>query len=114
MADEEVKHSDSIYKPVPARIASMMPLTEQDMLFTIELPHDLSMRHGPGQFVQVSLPGLTEAPFSIANSPTRQGCFELGIRKAGQLTTALHQLQSGATIGIRGPFGRPPRCPSAG
>ncbi len=25
---EEVKNSDSIYKPIPARIASMMPLTD--------------------------------------------------------------------------------------
>ena len=68
---EEVKHSDSIYKPVPARIASMMPLTEQDMLFTIELPHDVSLRHGPGQFVQVSLLGIGEAPISISSSPSR-------------------------------------------
>ncbi len=29
---EEIKHSDSIYEPIPARIASMLPLTAQDML----------------------------------------------------------------------------------
>jgi NAD(P)H-flavin reductase len=50
---------------------------------------------------------LTEAPISVANSPTRPGYFELGIREAGLLTTALHQLQPGAAVGIRGPFGRP-------
>ncbi len=104
---EEVTHSDSIYKPIPARIASMLPLTEHDMLFTIELPHDLSLRHGPGQFVQVSLFGIGEAPISISSSPSRSnGVFQLCVRRVGDLTNALHKKKPGDIIGVRGPFGR--------
>lgn len=103
---EEVRESDSIYMPVPARIASMMPLTDHETLFTIELPHDITLRHSPGQFVQVSLFGLGEAPISISSSPSRSnGIFELCVRRAGDLTNAMHKLEPGAIIGVRGPFG---------
>jgi sulfhydrogenase subunit gamma (sulfur reductase) len=104
---EEVTQSGSIYKPVPARIASKVQLTEFETLFTIELPHNITLRHGPGQFVQVSLFGIGEAPISISSSPSRSnGIFELCVRRAGDLTSALHRLEPGAIIGIRGPFGR--------
>lgn len=104
---EAVTQSGSIYKPIPARIASMIPLTDQETLFTIELPHDISLRHGPGQFVQVSLFGIGEAPISISSSPSRSnGIFELCVRRAGDLTNALHRMEPGDIIGIRGPFGR--------
>jgi NAD(P)H-flavin reductase len=33
--------------------------------------------------------------------------IELGVRRAGSLTTALHNFTAGAIIGIRGPFGHP-------
>jgi NAD(P)H-flavin reductase len=63
--------------------------------------------HLPGQFVQVSLLGWGEAPISVASSPTRDGIFELGVRRAGTLTSAMHQMKAGDTLGIRGPFGHP-------
>ncbi len=104
---EEVTQSGSIYQPIPARIVSMIPLTDLETLFTIDLPHDITLRHAPGQFVQVSLFGIGEAPISISSSPSRSdGTFELCIRRAGDLTNALHHLKPGAIIGVRGPFGR--------
>jgi sulfhydrogenase subunit gamma (sulfur reductase) len=104
---DEVKQSDSIYMPVPARITAVRDLTEQEKLFTIELPHELTLAHEPGQFVQVSVLGVGEAPISITSSPSRSnGTFELCIRKVGDLTNVIHRLERGALIGIRGPFGR--------
>lgn len=97
----------SIYAPRPCRLVAVGDLTPQEKLFRLQLVDDCELKHLPGQFVQVSIPGLTEAPISVASSPTRAGYFELGIRKAGRLTSALHQLQPGAQLGIRGPFGRP-------
>jgi NAD(P)H-flavin reductase len=38
---------------------------------------------------------------------TRGDIFELGVRRAGSLTGALHEHAAGDSIGIRGPFGRP-------
>ena len=97
----------SIYAPRPCRLLTSSALTAQEKLLCLQLEDNSELGQQPGQFVQVSIPGLTEAPFSIASSPSRTGSFELGVRKAGRLTNALHQLKPGAQIGIRGPFGRP-------
>ena len=104
---EEVRRSESIYMPVPARITAVTPLTPLEKLFTIELPYDLSLEHEPGQFVEVSVLGVGEAPISITSSPSRSnGSFELCIRKVGDLTNVIHAMEQGDIIGIRGPFGR--------
>ncbi len=89
------------------RVAAVTELTADEKLFRVELPGGADLGHCPGQFVQVSILGHTEAPISVASSPTRAGWFELGVRRAGRLTAALHQLGPGDEIGIRGPFGRP-------
>jgi sulfhydrogenase subunit gamma (sulfur reductase) len=96
----------SIYVPSPARIVAVRELSAADKLFTIELPWGQSLDHQPGQFVEVSLLGVGEAPISISSSPSRSnGSFELCVRRVGDVTNALHGLEVGATIGVRGPYG---------
>ncbi len=98
--------SESIYTPCPATVVKITPLTQMEKLFAIELPAGESLGHRPGQFVQVSLLGIGEAPISISSSPSRtNGTFELCVRKIGDVTTGLHALSEGAHIGVRGPFG---------
>ena len=94
-----------LYKPFVCRIESVEDLTPLEKLFKIEIPEEVEFHHQPGQFVQVSVWGFGEAPISISSSPTRKGYFELGVRNAGSLTNAFHQLNPGDKIGIRGPFG---------
>ena len=101
------KQPTSIYSPRTCTLQQVTDLTPQEKLFRLLLDNGLRLNHSPGQFLQISIPGLTEAPISIANAPTRGPEFELGIRQAGTLTNAMHQLQAGDRIGIRGPFGRP-------
>jgi len=104
---EEVVFGPSIYLPILARIVSVVSITASDKLFTLALPNDLSMRHRPGQFVQLNVFGVGEAPFSLASSPSRShGTFELAIRRVGDLTGVIHGLGPGSVVGIRGPFGR--------
>jgi NAD(P)H-flavin reductase len=89
-----------------AHLTSVRLLTEIEKLFTIELPDGQPLGHGPGQFVMLSIPGVGEAPISITSSPSRSnGSFELCVRKVGDVTNALHHLQPGDRVGIRGPFG---------
>jgi len=96
----------SMYIPSPARIAKVEQLTALEKLFQVELPAGQSLGHDPGQFVEVSLLGIGEAPISISSSPSRSnGHFELCVRKVGDVTAAMHNLKAGATIGVRGPFG---------
>jgi sulfhydrogenase subunit gamma (sulfur reductase) len=97
----------SIYQPLPVPIADIRQMTEQERLFTLDLPRGYRLGHKPGQFVEVSVFGIGEAPISISSSPSRSnGSFELCVRRVGAVTHALHGLQEGALIGIRGPFGR--------
>lgn len=60
----------------------------------------------PGQFIEFSLFGHGECTFCIASSPTRKGTFECSIKKAGQITSDIHELvEEGSEVGIRGPYG---------
>jgi NAD(P)H-flavin reductase len=103
----ETLRQPSIYLPAMATIADVRSTGKREKVFTIELPDGLSLAHQPGQFVEVSILGVGEAPISISSSPSRSnGSFELCVRKAGDLTGLLHAMKAGDTLGIRGPFGR--------
>ena len=65
-----------------------------------------AFRQEPGQFVELSIFGVGEAPISISSSPTKSGFIELCVRRTGRFTERLHQMQCGEIVGIRGPFGR--------
>jgi sulfhydrogenase subunit gamma (sulfur reductase) len=96
-----------LFMPVPARISKIISLNDLNKVFTIELPDGMSLGHKPGQFVEVSIFGVGEAPISVTSSPSRSnGTFELCARKVGDVTSALHNMKAGDTVGIRGPFGR--------
>jgi len=64
-----------------------------------------SFNYLPGQFAQLSVLGKGEAPFGIASSPTQPGELEFTVNKVGVVTVALHNLEEGEIIGIRGPLG---------
>jgi sulfite reductase subunit B len=96
----------SIYLPRLAEIVRTEPLTKMEKLFEIKLQDGQELGHQPGQFVEVSLFGIGEAPISVSSSPTQKGSFELAVRGVGNVTKALHTLDRGAIVGIRGPFGK--------
>jgi sulfite reductase subunit B len=91
-----------------ARLLQVEQLADLEKLFTLELPDGASLGNEPGQFVEVSLFGIGEAPISISSSPSRSnGTFELCVRRVGDVTNAMHQMEPGSMLGIRGPFGNP-------
>lgn len=59
----------------------------------------------PGQCAMLSLPPVGEALFSITSSPTCRSCLEFSIKKVGKVTDALHALEPGQEMGLRGPYG---------
>ena len=95
----------SLYLPKLAELLKVEPLSAKERLFQLRLRDGSRLDHKPGQFVEVSVFGIGEAPMSISSSPTRGDLFELGVRAVGNLTRALHRLQPGDIVGIRGPFG---------
>ena len=94
-----------IYLPVPATVCKVEPMTKLESFFSCSLDSGEELGHMPGQFVELSIPGIGEAPISVSSSPTRKESFEMVIRKVGNVTDAMHKLADGDKIFIRGPFG---------
>jgi NAD(P)H-flavin reductase len=100
------------YLPYPSRIEEVTVENEsrdiKSFRLVFEDPEGASeFQHLPGQFAELSLPGVGEAPFGIASSPTEAGSLLFTVKRVGLFTTELHSLESGAPIGIRGPMGKP-------
>jgi hypothetical protein len=62
-------------------------------------------RYTPGQFGELSIFGKGESPIGIASSPTQKGYVEFTVQKAGVVTSALHEMEEGTRMGLRGPLG---------
>ncbi len=99
--------SPSIYLPEVAQLISRRTVGPLEELFTVKLPKGRILGQAPGQFVMVSVFGVGEMPIVVTSSPGRsRDCFEICVRRVGDVTNALHRLQPGERMGIRGPFGR--------
>lgn len=61
--------------------------------------------HRPGQCAMVGVLGVGESMFSISSSPTEKGYLRFSIMRVGQVTRALHRLERGDRITVRGPYG---------
>jgi len=96
---------DNLYLPRAAEITRVRPLTATEKLFELRLLDGKDLGHRPGQFIELSILGIGEAPISVTSSPTRKGSFELAVRATGNVTNALHRAEPGTFVGIRGPFG---------
>lgn len=98
------------YLPVPMRIERVVVETKDSSVKTFSLSFlnkadEESFKYMPGQFAELSLLGEGEAPFGMASSPTQPACLEFTVSKAGVVTTALHNMEVGGILGVRGPLG---------
>jgi NAD(P)H-flavin reductase len=93
-----------IYLPQLAAIEKrrLMNATEMYLRLTMD---EGPLDYVPGQFVEVSVPGVGESPITVSSSPTQKEYFELVVRRIGNVTSAIHRLRIGDKVGIRGPYG---------
>ena len=99
---------DSPFLPLRARILETQDLTPDVKLFRVEIEDPgarANFRHRPGQFAFLSAFGTGESPFTFAGYPSPEGVLEFAIRRVGTVTAALHELEPGEVVGVRGPFG---------
>lgn len=108
-APRSLATSANPYLPAPARIMRMVDLVPDIRLYDLRFEDATlaqTFAYRPGQFVELSVFGVGEGPFSLPSTPTRPGFFQLGIRRAGSLTDYLFDhVSEGDTVGIRGPLG---------
>jgi sulfhydrogenase subunit gamma (sulfur reductase) len=98
----------NIYQPHLMEILKVIPETGDTKTFHIQFI-DASLRENfsflSGQFAEYSVFGEGEATFCISSSPTRREHLEFSVKRVGRVTDALHQLNQGDIIGLRGPYG---------
>lgn len=96
------------YIPYPAEILDVTQEYSQIKTYTLcfkDQKRQEEFDYKPGQFLQVSVQGVGEAPISINSSPTLEGCFKLCIERKGRVTGSMWGLGEGSEIYVRGPYG---------
>jgi sulfhydrogenase subunit gamma (sulfur reductase) len=96
---------DTEHVPVPARLIKVRQLTPNEKYFAVRLENPVPLVYAPGQFAQVWVPMIGEAPISISSAADGSDFLEMAIRRVGSVTRALHAMSEGGRIGIRGPYG---------
>ena len=97
-----------IYTPELTRVKGITAETTDVKTLRLEFDDD-NLRENfifaPGQFVELSVPGVGEATFALASSPRARGYIECSVKRIGQVTEAIHMLEEESVIGVRGPYG---------
>lgn len=96
-------------RPYLGRLVGKVDLGTDIKLLKVEMIEPAEKAHfadyRPGQFAFVSALGIGEAPFGFASTSSNGDALEFGIAKVGSVTSALHSLEVGDVLGVRGPLG---------
>ncbi|MFH1615635.1 MAG: FAD/NAD(P)-binding protein [Planctomycetota bacterium] len=92
-----------LYQPINAEIVDIIDESPTIKSFVVVPEEKIEFK--TGQFVELTLPGEGEAPFTPSSSPAMSEKMEITIMKAGHITGLLHNCEKGQKVGIRGPFG---------
>lgn len=96
---------DNPYLPIPARIVDIITETEDKAIKTFKLePAGGAFSFICGQFAEILVSGRGEAPFGMASSPL-EPLLAFSVSRIGAVTSALHDLEPGGQVGLRGPLG---------
>lgn len=95
--------------PYLGKLVEVKDIATEIKLFRIQMSNgggEAFHSYRPGQFAFVSSFGVGEAPFGIANIPQDSSTIlDFAINRLGSVTTDLHELGVGDTVGVRGPMG---------
>ncbi|MBU3112631.1 anaerobic sulfite reductase subunit AsrB [Clostridium lacusfryxellense] len=90
---------NNIMMPTPHKILGVIHETNAE--YTFRVACDAKIKHG--QFFQLSIPKVGEAPISV--SAKGEGWVEFTIRKVGRMTQGIFGMQPGDMLFMRGPYG---------
>jgi NAD(P)H-flavin reductase len=99
---------DNAFLPHLAELTEIRDLATGIKLFRCRpLESRVRFHYAPGQFGFLSAIGVGEAPFGMAVSESRgEGQVEFAVQRIGTVTDALHEMQRGDVVGVRGPMGK--------
>jgi len=93
----------NLYQPINGQITDI--IDESPTIKTFVIKPEEKFKFKTGQFIELTLPGEGEAPFTPSSSPAVTEQMDITIMKAGRVTGLLHDCTKGQKIGIRGPYG---------
>ncbi len=99
-----ISHEKNIYSPQRMILKDVIEETSNIKTFVLEPEEEFSF--ATGQFVELSVPGIGEAPFTPSSDPNVRDEVEITIMKAGRITSILHDITPGVELGVRGPYGK--------
>jgi NAD(P)H-flavin reductase len=92
------------YQPIRAEILSVRDETANIKSFLLRPEREVPFL--AGQFIELTMPGFGEAPFTPSSSHFARETIEMTIMKVGRATGALFEMKAGDTLGVRGPYGQ--------
>ncbi len=95
---------DNPYCPIKAEITDIMEETPAIKTFVLKPERPVSFE--TGQFMEMTVPGLGEAPFTPSSNPRIEDTMELTIMDVGRVTFRVHRMRKGEVVGVRGPYGK--------
>jgi NAD(P)H-flavin reductase len=95
---------DNPYLPIKTEVIDV--IDESPTIKSFSLKPEVPLNFKAGQFIEMSIPGKGEAPFTPSSSPYEKNKLELTIMKAGRITGMIHNLRKGDIVGLRGPYGK--------
>ncbi len=91
------------YSPIETKVIDS--IVETPTIKTLKLKPLKPIAFAAGQFVELTVPGVGEAPFTPSSRPAVKDMLYVTVMKAGTVTEAVHHLKKGDTVGLRGPLG---------
>jgi len=92
------------YRPIKAEITGV--ISETPTIKTIRIEPKEPITFKTGQFIELTIPGIGEAPFTPSSRPAMKDIMEITIMNVGKVTEKIHELKKGDMVGVRGPFGK--------
>lgn len=80
-------------------------IQETDTIKTFCLKPEQPFSYTCGQFAELMVPGVGEAPFAMSNPASKPEYLQFTIQNVGYMTNRLHKMKEGDILGLRGPYG---------
>jgi NAD(P)H-flavin reductase len=91
------------YRPIRSEVLQV--IEETPTIKTLKLRPAEPIVFQTGQFVELTVPGVGEAPFTPSSRPEVQDTLEVSVMRVGRVTERIHELKKNDIVGVRGPFG---------
>lgn len=94
----------NIYQPLEAIVEDIIVETPTIRTFVVSPKDDFEFK--TGQFIELTLSGIGEAPFTPSSDPNVKDKIDITIMNVGRVTSLLHTVSRNIAVGIRGPYGK--------